>query len=805
MARLYRRFRRYRRRPVGDEHPSSSRTTGHSKTSSGRTGAGPTAALGVQPRLRVNVPGDRYEREADTVADAVASGRSAPAVSRLGPGGLPGAPAQRQALDEEESPAQRQATDEEEEPMQRQAMEEEEEPMQRQALEGEDEEAPVQRQAMKDEEETVAQRQNDEEDEEVMQAKGASATKGASVSGRGTDSRTAARAMKRTGAGAPLPAGLRIRLEHSLGHDLRSVRVHTSSAAREASDALNAKAFTRGRDVYLGPSASVSDLRLMAHEATHVVQQGHAASRRTGLVQRENDEPAGSEMRETVGMTITFLDEAASYYEHEEARSNLGTVEDVLRGWKRAAETALEGIESHLGGDDSLRQSVRASYQRAVRVYMTRVSETTDRTLPALYQEHHEIIHPWAWLPSSANPQANALLEGLPERERQQIRVVMSQEAVTISDARINEIFSTEGATVTYPRPSGATVTFGSGIASDLERGLRNVAGYLIGHQNLAVNRTVVLPLDLTAHGGDHAAYRFTYVQHVDTDGSPTSQEILVERLGEVGTQGLEGEALEAARTRFRTYGFSFGRGWSEAERKIVLRAVQQVPDAVLSQVRGITFERESASAENPQVGGDYDVDAHEITMYDRGLEASMMHHGVPGEGFSTEAVRAVAHEIGHAIDRAELRSHITAEEEARQTLEEEFGEFRTSEGGYEGVDRDLDRFNELIERARAAQEQMTETVTPSGTTYEEEEGDLQETEVAGPRATAFRRAVLQDRRSGVGRAGVRISTYADQDYGELYAESFSLYVTDPAVLRRLRPHVFQYFDNQFGGGSSGP
>src|SRR5262249_41683804 len=42
----------------------------------------------VQAKLSVGTPGDRYEREADAVADRVTAGQAAPAISTIPPGGL---------------------------------------------------------------------------------------------------------------------------------------------------------------------------------------------------------------------------------------------------------------------------------------------------------------------------------------------------------------------------------------------------------------------------------------------------------------------------------------------------------------------------------------------------------------------------------------------------------------------------------------------------------------------------------------------------------------------------------------------
>lgn len=77
--------------------------------------------------------------------------------------------------------------------------------------------------------------------------------------------------------GTPLPSGLRVDMEAGLGADLSPVRVHDSGADRQTAADLDARAFTHGAHIWLGPGSSVADRRLMAHELTHVVQQGGVA------------------------------------------------------------------------------------------------------------------------------------------------------------------------------------------------------------------------------------------------------------------------------------------------------------------------------------------------------------------------------------------------------------------------------------------------------------------------------------------------------------------------------------------------
>jgi hypothetical protein len=83
----------------------------------------------------------------------------------------------------------------------------------------------------------------------------------------------------RKGVGHPLPANVRTWLEHGFGEHLDSVRVDTSPAARAAAASIGARAYTEGERISLGHGESEHDLRLMAHEATHVVQNRRAGHR----------------------------------------------------------------------------------------------------------------------------------------------------------------------------------------------------------------------------------------------------------------------------------------------------------------------------------------------------------------------------------------------------------------------------------------------------------------------------------------------------------------------------------------------
>jgi hypothetical protein len=81
--------------------------------------------------------------------------------------------------------------------------------------------------------------------------------------------------------GEPLDAVTRAFMEPRFGYNFRDVRIHTDARAAESARAVNALAYTVGRDVVFGTGQYVPDTwqsqKLLAHELTHVVQQQRAA------------------------------------------------------------------------------------------------------------------------------------------------------------------------------------------------------------------------------------------------------------------------------------------------------------------------------------------------------------------------------------------------------------------------------------------------------------------------------------------------------------------------------------------------
>jgi hypothetical protein len=197
----------------------------------------------VQPKLTVNPPGDRYEQEADEMADQVMRMPEPKPTAESVADPIQPLSIQRKCT-ECESQIQRQPETKENEILQTQSL-------------------------------TVAvQRQKDSEEEnkdEKFQAKevGGQAPKVSPA----LETRLAASRNR----GEPLPDKTQAFMESRFGQDFSSVRVHTDADAVQMNRELNAQAFTHGQDVFFGsgkyrPEAGEGK-RLLAHELTHVVQQ----------------------------------------------------------------------------------------------------------------------------------------------------------------------------------------------------------------------------------------------------------------------------------------------------------------------------------------------------------------------------------------------------------------------------------------------------------------------------------------------------------------------------------------------------
>jgi hypothetical protein len=146
------------------------------------------------------------------------------------------------------------------------------------------------------------------QDEEVPDEKKKERLQRKPANGRPTvDESSRVTAVARSG-GQPLDADTRAFMEPRFGFDFSRVRIHADSHAAEAARSINARAYTVGDDVvfnsgHYAPQTS-EGRKLLAHELTHVVQQGGKTGQASRRIARAPDPSKGEPIRKELDATI---------------------------------------------------------------------------------------------------------------------------------------------------------------------------------------------------------------------------------------------------------------------------------------------------------------------------------------------------------------------------------------------------------------------------------------------------------------------------------------------------------------------
>lgn len=159
------------------------------------------------------------------------------------------------------------------------------------------------------------------------------------------------------GNGAPLSEAVRSEMESQFCHDFSSVCIHNDAAADALCKQLSARAFTVGSDIFFASGEYAPDTqegkRLLAHELTHVVQQGRGVTRKimrddapvtaTTYTHRlgDIDTTPGQKKIKIKGLQVpTFKNR---FYQNAVASQQV----DGLLSWKRNEETGGEARDTN--------------------------------------------------------------------------------------------------------------------------------------------------------------------------------------------------------------------------------------------------------------------------------------------------------------------------------------------------------------------------------------------------------------------------------------------------------------------------
>jgi hypothetical protein len=108
----------------------------------------------------------------------------------------------------------------------------------------------------------------------------------------------------RSGPSSALDSSVKEFMESRFGYDFSNVRIHTGEAAAKSASSINASAYSVGNDLVFGPGQYAPETgqgrTLLAHELTHMVQQGVATRITSGLQGKTSAPEAGPRDSDTI-------------------------------------------------------------------------------------------------------------------------------------------------------------------------------------------------------------------------------------------------------------------------------------------------------------------------------------------------------------------------------------------------------------------------------------------------------------------------------------------------------------------------
>lgn len=209
----------------------------------------------VQTKLTIGQPNDKYEQEADRVADQV----------------VKASPSQNPAIQKKCTSCEKEET------------------AQRKPLLQKMDEEEIQPKAI-----PHIMRMSEEELQTQIQKREEVQTKPAEGQPQVASHNVQRQIENSKGGGSPLSPSTRSFMESRMGTDFGQVRIHNDSNAHKLSAKLNAHAFATGNNIFFNRGKyepeSQSGKRLLAHELTHTVQQG-ASKTSENTIQRDEKNP----------------------------------------------------------------------------------------------------------------------------------------------------------------------------------------------------------------------------------------------------------------------------------------------------------------------------------------------------------------------------------------------------------------------------------------------------------------------------------------------------------------------------------
>ncbi len=151
------------------------------------------------------------------------------------------------------------------------------------------------------------------------------------------------------GSGNTMPDSTTSEMESGFGADFSNVRIHTDTNAMEMNNQLNAQAFTHGNNIYFNANKyqpeTPSGKHLLAHELTHTVQQGASSINNDTLQSQSIEEetiqqqaqPSSASNTEQTTLSLSPVDISNSF------KPDAAMADYIDKnGWKRYVEVPVK-------------------------------------------------------------------------------------------------------------------------------------------------------------------------------------------------------------------------------------------------------------------------------------------------------------------------------------------------------------------------------------------------------------------------------------------------------------------------------
>ena len=406
----------------------------------------------------------------------------------------------------------------------------------------------------------------------------------------------------------------------------------------------------------------------------------------------------------------------------------------------------------------TLRQSARPARRGSDRAGSTPAAPRSSAVADLLSLQRLAGNQAVAGLVRSAPVQRSTLDTEASAEERGQLQIltldlISGPDADAIADAT---------STKAEPHLPVDQVIFGPEVPKAIRLALRHLAVDLL--DKMSDNAVLNVPIDLSAHKGVNGVYRFARITPKGTPTAGKKKRLIVEIVR--GTPPVDPKSVNVkdSSSRITKAGLKFGAGFgSDDERRPLLAALNRVSDTILAAAAGVTFVR-SGEAKGPTgEPGHYEPTTRSITLYQTADQTS---GASPDAGGSSFFAWAVTHELGHAIDYAKLAAAIAKRDEVARQLKAAT-DARKPQADLDKLKADLETAKTAVDAAHTGSDAL-------------KGGNLAQ-------GDAFKILSSQP-----------VSPYGAKGKGEDFAESFALFVTDPDLLKSIRPDKYAYFQERY-------